>query len=198
MRCALLIGKCFLVLITCFTVESCNKSENKPGGSTETNKVSSAANAESPVAKLDKIGVKSSMIAPDQLLISEGFPFEKIRHERENHIITIAKIEGSSFTASNDSAVPTVLPFGQQGMIYGVQGGSFMPKCTGAKTEETTLADAIGVTWVFPEAGMSFGVRDASTKKLSYRVTSRKQGAAISFSENGVVLKDFSVELEAP
>jgi hypothetical protein len=140
------------------------------------------------VERLAKIGIKAETKSQDEILIKEGFPYEKNIKGRDT--IEIAKVEKGIFTASDKSSVPIEM----MGMVYGVAGGSFIAKCN-AKDGRRTLADRIGNTWIFLDQGMEFNVFLPGSTNRAYSVRSIVSGASISFAEDGVLLKGFTIDL---
>lgn len=142
---------------------------------------------DSEIASLEQIGVKVQTTGTNELLITDGFPFAK--DLKGGDVIEIAKVDGDMFTATTNSAVPTDLG----GMVYGVAGGTFFGKCT-ASDGTRTLADALGNTWVFTHAGITFSVRLPGTTNYAYTVEAKNDGASIRFTDAGVLLNGFAVK----
>ncbi len=84
-------------------------------------------------------------------------------------VIKIDKSEGGLLTAAQDSAVPTDMALDKSG-----------------KLQMRFLTHAVGVTWLFTKAGLSF-VADGK------RYTSEKAGATIEFTKSGVKMTAIKV-----
>jgi hypothetical protein len=167
----------------------CRKSENPrstTAGPQPTAAVQPKPPPESTATKLGRLGVKVQVKAPDEFLITEGFPYE--RSLKSNDVIEIAMVEGGIFTASEHSGVPMEM----MGMVYGMGGGSFIPKCTAADNERT-LTDRVGNTWIFKQAGMEFDACLPGGTTPVFTVRSTKAKATIEFLEEGVLLKGFAL-----
>ena len=140
------------------------------------------------------IQLQSKQVDSETLLITYGFPYRKDLESSD--VIEIAEIRKNVFTATEKSAVPLDLG----GMVYGITGGSFIPLCAGLKGRNS-YADAVGSTWVFAKAGMSFilfpreeGANEPAPNNPIYLLTTTAKGATIKFAKQGVMLKGFSIK----
>jgi hypothetical protein len=180
--------------LSAFIMSGCGKAEEPKPPITGAQPIAAAQPAtqskkqsQEPIAaKLGKLGVKVQVKSEDDFLVTEGFPYQK--DLKGNDVIEIVNIAKGVFTAAEKSNVPTEM----MGMVYLVAGGSFIPKCN-AKEGTRTYADSVGNTWIFKQSGMEFNVYMPGSTNLAFTVRSKANGATISFTEEGVLLKGFAL-----
>jgi len=117
----------------------------------------------------------------ETMLIISGFPYAK--NQIGDYRIEIIQVKKGIFTASQNSAVPTLL----LGTLYGIAGGSFVSQCTAAEGTET-FVDAVGCSWIFSDTNCCFPVHLRGNKQPSYYVKPAHPGAEIFFLKKGVKL----------
>lgn len=193
----ILMGSLCIVLPTSSFGQSAKKQGVTASSPTGSSEVGAARNAGFIVKKIDK----------DAVLITDGFPYRKDMEYGGGHVINIKEIsERAVFAADKDSVVhmrfvPTMLSGPVSGLpTFSGKGIMFVPMCTAdskssQKLQTNTgqpgmnieyLADTVGQTWIFNEPGMSFTVKNTL-------FTSNTKGASIKFTQEGVLLKGFTI-----